>query len=379
MTDTDAAKSQDTVPALDLRAQYVEIAAEIRAAIDEVLVSQHFILGPQVKALEKELAQYSGAQFGVGVASGTDALILALHVCGIRPGDEVIVPAFSYIATADSVSLLGGVPVFADVDPDTFNLDPAQIEAKITPRTKAILPVHLYGQPADLDAILEIGRRRGVKVIEDCAQAIGATYKGRKVGSFGQFGSLSFFPSKNLGGYGDGGMVLCQSEDHAQQLRSARAHGTVKDKYRSERQGWNSRLDEIQAAILRVKLRHLDAWAEARRANAVRYNELLADIAAVKSPKVLPGTVPVYHQYTIRVANRDRVQARLMEMGISSTVYYPVPLHLQPMYASLGYRGGSLPNAERAAEEVLSLPVYPELTSAQITRVAEALSEAVRG
>lgn len=369
----------NTIPVLDLKAQYATIRAEIRTAVDEVLESQHFILGPRVKALEEELARFSGCSFGVGVASGTDALILALHVCGLKPGDEVIVPAFSYIATADSVSLLGGVPVFADVDPDTFNLDPAQIEAKITSRTSAILPVHLYGQPADLDAILEIGRRRGVKVIEDCAQAIGAAYKGRKVGSFGQFGCLSFFPSKNLGGYGDGGMVLCQSEDHAQQLRTARAHGTVKDKYRSERQGWNSRLDEVQAAILRVKLRHLDGWAEARRANAVRYGELLSDIPAVKSPKVLPGTEPVYHQYTIRVANRDRVQERLTEMGISSTVYYPVPLHLQPMYASLGYQRGSLPNAEQAAEEVLSLPIYPELTSAQIARVAEALHEAVRG
>lgn len=371
--------AQDIVPALDLRAQYAEIAAEIRSAIDEVLESQHFILGPQVKALEEELARFSGAKFGVGVASGTDALILALHVCGLKPGDEVIVPAFSYIATADSVSLLGGVPVFVDINPDTFNLDAAQIETKITPRTRAIIPVHLYGQPSDLDAISEIGRRHGVVLIEDCAQAIGATYKGRKVGSIGDLGCLSFFPTKNLGGYGDGGMILSPSEDYARQARSLRTHGTVKHKYTSERQGFNSRLDEIQAAILRVKLRHLDRWTAARQSNAARYDALLGNMRGVQIPRALPGVAPVYHQYTIRVQDRDRVQKRLGEMGISATVYYPVPLHLQPMYASLGYRRGSLPNAERAAEEVLSLPIYPQLTPAQIARVAEALAQAVRG
>ena len=307
--DIDSAKAQGAIPALDLRAQYAEIAAEIRAAVDEVLRSQHFILGPQVKALEEELARFSGAQFGVGVASGTDALILALHVCGIGPGDEVIVPAFSYIATADSVSGLGGVPVFVDIDHDTFNIDPLQIEAKLTSRTKAIVPVHLYGQPVDMDPVLAIARRHGLKVIEDCAQAIGADYKKRKVASLGDLGCLSFFPSKNLGGYGDGGMILSQSGDYAQQLRSLRGHGTSKHKYTSERQGWNSRLDEIQAAVLRVKLRHLDHWTAARRANAARYGELLEGVHGVQVPKVLPGVEHVYHQYTVRVHDRDRVQS----------------------------------------------------------------------
>ena len=368
--------AEKTVPILDLRAQYAQIREEIRAAIDEVLESQHFIIGPQVKALEEEIARYCAAPFGIGVASGTDALILALHAAGLKPGDEVILPAFSYIATADSVSLLGGIPVFVDIDPDTFNLDPAQVEAKITPRTRAIIPVHLYGQPANIDPVLQIARKHRVPVVEDCAQAIGARYKGRRVGSFGEFGCLSFFPSKNLGGYGDGGMVLCQSEEHARNLRSLRAHGTVKDKYRSEQQGWNSRLDEIQAAILRVKLRHLDTWAAARRANAARYDKLLADIPGVKTPTILSGAEPVYHQYTVRVRNRDRVQRQLSEMGVSTIVYYPVPLHLQPMYSSLGYRPGSLPNAERASQEVLSLPIYPELTPAQLERVSECISQA---
>ena len=375
----DAARTQDIVPLLDLRAQYAEIATEIRAAIDEVLESQHFILGPQVKALEEELARFSGVRFGVGVASGTDALILSLRLFGIGPGDEVIVPAFSYIATADSISLLGGIPVFVDVDPDTFNLDPLEIEAKVTRRTKAIVAVHLYGQPADMDPVLAIAARHGLKVIEDCAQAVGATYRNRKVTSLGDLGCVSFFPSKNLGGYGDGGMILSHSEDYTQQLRSLRGHGTIKHKYVSERQGWNSRLDEIQAAILRVKLRHLDRWTAARRANAARYDQLLNDVPGVKVPKVLPGVEHVYHQYTVRVHDRDRVQRQLAEAGISTTVYYPVPLHLQPMYASLGYRRGSLPNAERAAEEVLSLPIYPELTPRQMARVAEALAETVRG
>jgi UDP-N-acetyl-3-dehydro-alpha-D-glucosamine 3-aminotranferase len=377
--DTATGKAQSTIPALDLRAQYAAIRDEIRAALDEVLASQQFILGPQVKALEEELARFSGCQFGVGVASGTDALILSLHISGVGPGSEVIVPTFSYIATADAISVLGGIPVFVDIDPETFNLDPAQIEAKLTPRTKAIVPVHLYGQPAEMDSVLAIARQHGLKVIEDGAQAIGATYKGRKVASLGDLGCLSFFPSKNLGGYGDGGMILTQTSELAQELRSLRAHGTAKHKYLSERQGWNSRLDEIQAAILRVKLRHLEDWTTARRAHAARYNDLLSGVPGVRTPKVLPGVEPVFHQYTIRVSDRDRVQKRLAERAISTTVYYPMPLHLQPLYATLGVHGGSLPHAECAAEEVLSLPMYPELTAAQIERVAEALAEAVKG
>jgi dTDP-4-amino-4,6-dideoxygalactose transaminase len=370
---------QEAIPMLDLKAQYATIREEIAAAIQQVLDSQHFILGPQVKAFEEEMAAYCGARFAVGVASGTDALTLALYACGVGPGDEVIVPTFSYIATGDSASLLGAVPVFVDIDPATFNINPAQIEARITGKTKAIVPVHLYGQPADLDPILEIGRRRGIRIIEDSAQAIGATYHGRTTGSMGDIGCISFFPSKNLGGYGDGGMVVTNSEELAARLRTLRAHGTKRHKYMSDEQGWNSRLDELQAAILRVKLRHLDSWKRGRQSVAARYNELLAGVAGVVTPQVAAGCEHVYHQYTVRLPNRDAVQQRLADAGVPSTVYYPVPMHLQKMYAHLGGKLGMLPVAERAAEEVLSVPVYPELTAAQIHRVAEALAAAVRG
>jgi dTDP-4-amino-4,6-dideoxygalactose transaminase len=376
---------------LDLAAQYATIRGEMRAALDAVLEAGRFILGPNVKAFEEETARYCGRQFGVGLASGTDALLLALHAAGVGSGDEVIVPAFSYIATADTVSLLGAIPVFADVQEDTFNLAAGQIERRITERTKAIIPVHLYGQPADMDSILEISRRRGLAVIEDSAQAIGASYRERRTGSMGDFGCLSFFPTKNLGAYGDGGMVVTDSAEKAARLRGLRGHGTTKNKYISEEQGWNSRLDEVQAAILRVKLRHLDSWKAARQAHAARYDKFLAGVEGVITPPVAPGAVHVYHQYTIRVlsgvggrvetpvAARDRVQKSLAEQGIASTVYYPVPLHLQPMFASLGNKPGSLPVAERAAAEVLSLPVYPELTAEQIEYVAHAVAAAVRG
>ena len=363
------------IPMLDLRAQYAAIREEIRAELDAVFETQQFILGPQVAAFEQELASYCGARCGVGVASGTDALILALHALGVDAGNEVIVPAFSYIATPDAVSLLGARPVFADILTDTFNLDSSQLERLITPRTKAVMPVHLYGQPAAMDPICAVARRHNLRVIEDNAQAIGATYNGRKTGTLADAGCFSFFPSKNLGACGDAGMILTGSEELAARLRSLRMHGTRGHKYISEEQGWNSRLDEIQAAILRVKLRHLDAWAAARRANATRYDELLSKIPGVVVPRVAAGATHVYHQYTIRVRNRDAVQQRLAERGIASTIYYPVPLHLQPMYASLGYARGSLPVAERAAEEVLSLPIYPELTPEQIARVAGAIAE----
>ncbi len=372
-------KAQEAIPMLDLKAQYATIREEIRAAIDAVLDSQVFILGPQVQAFEQEMAAYCGTKHAIGVASGTDALILALHAAGAGPGDEVIVPAFSYIATADAASLLSAKPVFVDILPDTFNLDPAQVESRITPRTRAIVPVHLYGQPADLDPVLEIARRRGIMVIEDAAQAIGARYKGRMAASLGQVGCISFFPSKNLGGYGDGGMLVTNSGDLAARLRSLRGHGAKTHKYKSEEQGWNSRLDEIQAAILRVKLRHLDAWKRGRQQNAARYGELLAAVPGVTVPAVAPWAEHVYHQYTIRVRRRDSVQKALADQGVPSTVYYPVPLHLQGMYGALGWQPGSLPRAEQAAGEALSLPIYPELTRQQIHRVAGALAAAVRG
>jgi dTDP-4-amino-4,6-dideoxygalactose transaminase len=378
VTDTQTLKTRlEPIPPLDLKAQWLTIKSEIAAAINAVVESQHFILGPQVQALEEEVAKYCGTKFAVGVASGTDALILALHAAGVGPGDEVLMPTFSFIATADTGSLLGAIPVFVDIDPVTFAMDPAQLEAKITPRTRAIVPVHLYGHPADMDAIHAIAQRHNLKVIEDNAQAIGAKYKDRKTGCLGDFGCISFFPSKNLGGYGDGGMIVTNSETYAKHLRTLRSHGSPKKYYATE-QGWNSRLDEIQAAILRVKLRHLDNWGVARRKNASSYSQLLKGVQGVVPPVEAPWAEHVYHQYTIRVANRDRVQSALTEQGIGTTVYYPTPMHLQPVFAKLGYQNGDLPHAEKAAKEVLSLPIYAELTSEQIHRVVAAITAAVR-
>jgi dTDP-4-amino-4,6-dideoxygalactose transaminase len=366
------------IPFLDLKAQFASIREEILAAVETVFASQQFVLGPQVAALEQELAAYCGSRHAIGVASGTDALVLALRAAGVAPGDEVIVPAMTFIATASAVAILGARPVVADIRPDTFNIDAKKIEAAITARTKAIVPVHLYGQPAEMDVILEIGSRRGIPVIEDNAQAIGATYKGRKTGTMGDFGCLSFYPTKNLGGAGDGGMVLTNSDEFAQRVRVLRDHGQTK-KYVSAEPGWNSRLDELQAAVLRVKLGHLDRWNAARRAHAAQYNELLAKISGVTVPVVAPGCGHVYHLYTIRAPRRDHVQQFLTERGIASAVYYPVPLHLQPAFASLGYRAGDCPEAERAAGEILSLPMFPELTAAQVSRVGDAVAEALRG
>jgi len=366
-----------SVPMLDLGAQYASIEDEIHSAIDEVLETQHFILGPNVEALEKEVATYCGRQFAVGVASGTDALILTARAAGIGPGDEVLLPSFSFIATADVVSLLGAKPVFVDIQADTFCLDPRKLAAKITPRTRAIIPVHLYGQSAEMEPILAFAREHGLKVIEDNAQAIGATYKDRRTGSMGDFGCLSFFPSKNLGGYGDGGMILTDSEEAFGRLRSLRNHGST-EKYVSDEQGWNSRLDELQAAILRVKLRHLDKWCAARRANAMRYQALLKNVPGVRVPHTAAWGEHVFHQYTIRVERRDHVQKFLAGERIASTVYYPVPIHLQPIYKHLGHRPGDLPESERAALEALSLPMYPELTEDQIKRVTDTVAQALK-
>jgi dTDP-4-amino-4,6-dideoxygalactose transaminase len=366
----------EAVPVLDLGAQYRTIEQDINAAIRRVLESQHFILGPEVKTLEQEVAAYCGRKFGVGVASGTDALTIALCACGVGPGHEVIVPSFTFIATADCVSMLGATPVFVDIQPDTFCIDPAQVACKITARTKAIIPVHLYGQSADMDPILKLARAHNLSVIEDTAQAIGATYKGRKTASMGDVGCLSFFPSKNLGGYGDGGMVVTDSEEMAKLLRSLRAHGATK-KYFSVCQGWNSRLDELQAAILRVKLAHLGTWSAGRRARAAYYDRLLQDVPAIKTPKTETGREHVFHQYTVRVPRREAVSKFLNDRGIGNTVYYPTPIHLQPIYEALGYKQGDLPETERACNEVLSLPIYPEMTDHQVETVAAALAEAV--
>lgn len=366
----------EPIRALDLKAQYGIIREEIRAAVDSVLDSQQFILGPAVETLEKEVADYLGCKFGTGLASGTDALILALRACGVGRGDEVLCPSFTFIATADAVSLLDGKPVFVDIDPKTFTIDPEELEKRITPNTKAIIAVHLYGQAADMDRILEVAKRRNLMVIEDNAQAIGATYKGKKAGSLGDIGCLSFFPSKNLGGCGDGGMAVCNSEGYSNHLRSLRGHGCVK-KYVAEELGWNSRLDEIQAAILRVKLRYLDAWSATRREKALKYDGMLQAIPRIEVPTVAPWGTHVFHQYTIRVPHRDKVQEFLAARGIASTVYYPSPIHLQPIYHALGYKEGDFPETERAAREVLSLPIYPEITDAQMERVAQGLADAL--
>jgi UDP-N-acetyl-3-dehydro-alpha-D-glucosamine 3-aminotranferase len=363
---------------LDLGAQYASIEGEIHSAIDGVLATQHFILGPNVEALEKEIARYCERRFAVGVASGTDALILAVRAAGIGPGDEVLLPSFSFIATADAVSLLGAKPVFVDIQADTCCIDPRKLAEKLTARTRAIIPVHLYGQSAEMEPILAFAREHGLKVIEDNAQAIGATYKGKRTASMGDLGCLSFFPSKNLGGYGDGGMIVTDSEEAYRRLRSLRSHGSAK-KYVSEEQGWNSRLDELQAAILRVKLCHLDKWCEARGANAARYDGLLRNIPGVVVPHVAGWGEHVFHQYTIRIPRRrDHVAKFLAGEKIASTVYYPVPIHLQPIYSHLGYRSGDLPESERAASDVLSLPMYPELTEDQIKRVADAIGRALK-
>jgi dTDP-4-amino-4,6-dideoxygalactose transaminase len=366
----------EPVPQLDLGAQYAAIGAEIRTAVERVLASQQFILGREGAALEQEIARLCGAAHGIGVASGTDALILALRACGVQAGDEVLIPPFTFVATGSAVSALGAKPVFADIRPDTYNLDPSDLARRVTPRTRAIIAVHLYGLACDMDPLLDFARVHNLRVIEDNAQAIGATYKGRRTGSMGDAACLSFYPTKNLGAYGDAGMVVTNSSEMAERLKSLRNHGQSA-KYVSSEPGWNSRLDEIQAAILRVKLRHLPEWQRTRQAHAAAYTKLLLGIPGVAPPLVADGYEHVFHQYTIRVERRDAVQQFLNERKIGNAVYYPVPLHLQPLYASLGYKAGHFPHAEHAAQEVLSLPMYPELRSEQIARVAETVSEFV--
>ncbi len=364
----------EPVPQLDLSAQYAAMGAEIRAAVERVLASQQFVLGHEGAALEKQIAQLCGVAHGVGVASGTDALILALRACGVQPGDEVLLPPFTFVATGSAVSALGAKPVFADIRPDTYNIDPSEFERRVTPRTRAIVVVHLYGLAADMDPIMAAAKSRHLPVIEDNAQAIGASYKGRPTGSLGDAACLSFYPTKNLGAYGDAGMVVTNSTELAARIRTLRNHGqTVK--YRSSEPGWNSRLDEIQAAILRVKLRHLSNWQRARQSHAAEYHRLFSQIPGVMPPIALDGFEHVYHQYTIRIEQRDALQKFLSERKIGSAVYYPYPLHLQQLYASLGYHAGDFPHAERAAQEVLSLPMYPELRKDQIARVVETIVE----
>jgi len=375
------------VPLLDLKAQYATIREEVRSAIDAVCESQHFILGPAVEQLEKAVAAYSGVAHGVGMSSGSDALLAALMCLEIAPGDEVITTPYSFFATAGAIARLGAKPVFVDIEPRSFNIDPDRIEAAITPRTRAILPVHLFGQAADMSPILEVAGRHGLPVVEDAAQAIGTEYKGRRIGSLGLMGCFSFFPSKNLGGFGDGGMVVTNDASVAERLKVLRSHGS-KPKYYHRVIGGNFRLDAIQAAILSVKLKYLDGWTARRQENAALYDRLLDERNLVASGHISPPPAlwkssgdahhHIYNQYAIRVADRDRLQAFLSSKGVGTEVYYPVPLHLQQCFAPLGHAQGAFPNAERAAVESLALPIYPELTPEQIAHVVDAIAEGVQ-
>ncbi|HHW08589.1 MAG TPA: DegT/DnrJ/EryC1/StrS family aminotransferase [Firmicutes bacterium] len=362
------------IPSFDLTRQWEQIGAEIEAALRPVMAKGHFIMGENVSALEAEIAQYCSAKYGIGVANGSDALFLALRALGVGVGDEVIVPTFTFFATAGAVARTGAKPVFVDIDPNTYNIDPADVAARVTERTKAIIPVHLYGQPAEMDAITEIARKHSLAVVEDGAQAIGATYQGRAVGSLGDIACLSFFPTKNLGCFGDGGMVLTNNEELAEKLRVLRVHG-AKPKYYHSVLGINSRLDELQAAILRVKLPYLESWTERRRRIAELYREGLADIPGIQLPVEMPGCRHVYHQFTIRVGKRDALQQALKEAGIGTAVYYPVPLHLQKVFDHLGYKPGDLPQAEQACAEVLSLPMFPELCDEEVAEVCRQIAE----
>jgi dTDP-4-amino-4,6-dideoxygalactose transaminase len=369
------------VPLLDLKAQYASIKEEIRAALDEVLESQAFILGPKVEEFEQKIASYSQIKHAVGVSSGSDALLVSLMALEIGPGDEVITSPFTFFATAGIIARLRALPVFVDIDPVTYNIAPEKIEAAVTPRTKAIIPIHLFGQCADMQPIMEIAAKYGLIVIEDAAQSLGAEYRGQRAGAIGHLGIFSFFPSKNLGGFGDGGMVVTNDELLCEKVKALRVHG-AKPKYYHKIVGGNFRLDAIQAAALTVKLKYLDAWSQRRRDNAEFYDRRLAE--AQPMDVVLPAAVyrkgedrnyHIYNQYTIRVKHRDGLQRFLKDNGIGTEIYYPLPLHLQECFKSLGYAKGDFPNAEEAAGAVLSLPIYPELIASQKDYIVEKIRE----
>jgi dTDP-4-amino-4,6-dideoxygalactose transaminase len=366
---------QSPIPVLDLSPEIDLLWDEINAAIQRVLRSGQFIMGAEVKTFEAQFAGYLGVKHAVGMNSGTDALVIGLRALGVSAGDEVITTPFSFFATAEAVSIIGATPVFVDIDPRTYNLDAGQIEAKITERTKVIMPVHLYGLAADMDAIMALAGQYGLKVLEDTAQAFSGEHRGRKLGTIGEAGAFSFFPSKNLGAYGDAGMFVTNDDDVATMARMLRVHGSLK-KYHNEVVGYNSRMDTMQAAILSVKLPHVDEWSAARRVAANRYNDLLGDVPGLTLPYEAPEARHVYHQYTVRIASgrRDTVQARLAEAGVSTMVYYPVPIHQLPIYREWGY---ALPEAEQAAGAVLSLPIWPQITPEIQERVAAALREAL--
>ena len=364
------------VPLLDLVAQYRAIKDEVLPALQAVVESQHFVMGPSVPQLESAIAQLARAKHGIACASGTDALLLPLKALNLEPGDEVITTPFTFFATAGAIHNAGGTPVFVDIEPGTFNIDPAAVEAAVTPRTRAIVPVHLYGQMAAIERLIPIARAHGLKIIEDAAQAIGARRRiegeWRMAGELGWATGFSFFPSKNLGAWGDGGMMVTSDDAAAERLRKLRLHGGAKQ-YHHDEIGTNSRLDSVQAAVLLAKLPHLASWSSKRRQHAASYTQALDGLAPVRTPVVDGCNEPIFHQYTLRVERRDELQAHLKSHGVGNAVYYPVPLHLQNCFRHLGYKRGRLPEAERAATEVISLPIYPELTSDQIGYVTETI------
>ena len=360
------------VPFLDLKRQYASIQKDVDGAISRVLSHTQFVLGPEVKSFEENLARYCGTKFAVGCASGTDALLLSLRACGVEPGDEVITSTFSFFATAGAISRLGAIPVFVDILPKSYNIDTSQIEKKITPQTKVIMPVHLYGQCADMDEILSLAKRHNLRVVEDAAQAIGATYRCKKAGGLGDLGCFSFFPSKNLGAYGDAGAVVTNSEELADQIKMLRVHGSRR-KYYHETVGYNSRLDTFQAAILDAKLKYLDQWTNKRREQAEFYNQALAGLP-IQLPLEEKDKYHIFHQYTLAVPQRDRFKEYLKQKEIGCDTYYPLPLHQQECYRNLAARNGSLPVAEKKAGQVVSLPIFPELTKEELNYVVESVA-----
>ena len=359
------------IPFLDLQAQHASIRGELDQAVDRVFDSCQFVLGDEVTAFESAFAAYVGADHGVALNSGTSALHLALLAAGIGAGDEVITVPFTFVATVAAIGYTGARSVFVDIDPRSFTLDAAQLEAAITPRTRAVVPVHLYGQPADMDPILAVARSHGLAVIEDAAQAHGAEYRGRRVGSLGDFGCFSFYPGKNLGACGEGGIVVTSNAEHAAALRMLRDWGQAR-KYHHVMRGYNYRMEGLQGAILRVKLRHLERWTEARRSRAALYDRLLEG-SEIQAPCAMPYARHVYHIYAIRTRDRADLQRTLQTRGVQTGIHYPVPVHLQEGYRDLGYRAGDFPHSERAAREVLSLPIYPELTNVQVELVSAAV------
>jgi dTDP-4-amino-4,6-dideoxygalactose transaminase len=364
------------IPFVDLKAQYQSIKQEVDAAVASVLESSQFVLGKEVAAFEEEFADYCESDFAIGANSGTSALHLALLAAGIGPGDEVITVPFTFVATVAAIWYTGAKPVFVDIDPHSFTMDPTQVEAAITPRTKAILPVHLYGQAANMDPILGVARQHGLLVIEDAAQAHGSEYKGKRVGGIGDLGCFSFYPGKNLGAYGEGGAVVTNNPDYARTIRMLRDWGAER-RYEHVLKGYNYRMEGFQGAILRVKLRYLNEWTEARRANVSYYNELLSD-RSVQTPTEMPYARHVYHIYAVRTMQREILQQALQSEGIQTGIHYPFPVHLLPAYSNLGYEAGSFPHSEQAAAQVLSLPMYAELSQGQIQTVSQVVNSAIQ-